>query len=176
MADSGSSAINDVNSSSSSRAVESCRQRTTRRLFRSAVRDRDVLTLRRLFDEVDINDVMNAALSDAMSCSALAYAARCGYLEVVEALIDMPGCHIDRVDRTKRSAIDEAIGAWAAAAQDGGEQRQHDRGVRYRIVRRLLAAGACSLSRSALDGVLSSALESDNGQQFVRKLVKVNLN
>jgi len=174
-ADGGSSAINDVDSSSSSQAVEPCRQRTTRRLLRSAVRDRDVLTLRRLSNEVDINDVMNAALSDAMSRSALAYAARCGYLEVVEALVDMPGCHIDHVDRAKRSAVDEAICAWAAAALDGGERRQHDRGKRYRIVRLLLAAGASSLSRPALDAVLSSALDGDSGHQFVRKLVKVKL-
>ena len=173
-ADGGSSAIT-INSSSSS-AVESCRQRRTRRLLRSAVRDRDVLTLRRLLDDVEINDVMNASLSDVMSCSALAYAARCGYLEVVEALIDMPGCHVDRVDRTKRSAIDEAIGAWAAAALDGGGRRQHDSGRRYRIVRRLLAAGARSLSRPALDAVLSAALNGDRGRQFVRKLVKVTLN
>ena len=176
-ADGGSSAINDVNScSTSSRAVESCRLRATRRLLRSAVRDRDVHTLRQLFDDVNINDVMNVAISDAMSWSALAYAARCGYLEVVEALIDMPGCHIDRVDRAKRSAVDEAIGAWAAAALDGDGQRQHDRGKRYRIVRRLLAAGARSLSRPALDAVLSSALDCDNGQQFVCKLVKVKFN
>lgn len=175
-ADGGSSAINDINSSSSSQAVEYCRLRATRRLLRSAVRNRDVHTLRRLFDDVNISDVMNVALSDAMSCSALAYAARCGYLEVVEALVDMPGCHIDRVDRAKRSALDEAIGGWAAVALDAGGQRQHDRGKRYRIVRRLLAAGARSLSRPSLDAVLSSALDCDNVQQFVHKLVKVKLN
>jgi len=175
-ADGESSMIDDVNSSTSPRTAESCRQRTTRRLLRSAVRDRDVLTLRRLLADVDVNDVMNAALSNAMSCSALAYAARCGYLEVVETLIDMPGCHIDNTDRTTRSALDEAIGAWAAAALDDASRRQHDCGKRYRIVRRLLAAGARSLSRPALDVVLSSALNEDNGKQFARKLAKVKFN
>jgi len=172
--DGGSSVMDDTNSSTSSLAVTDCsRQRTTRRLLRSAVRDRDLATLRRLLADVD---VINAALSDAVSCTALAYAVRCGYLEVVETLIDIPGCHVDSVDRTKRSALDEAITAWATAALDCGVPRQHDCGKRRRIVRRLLAVGARSLSRPALDSVLSSALDDDNGLQFVRKLVKVNLN
>jgi len=136
-----------------------------------------VLTLRQLLNDVHMDDVINAALSDAMPCSALAYAARCGYLDVVEALVDMPDCQIDRLDRTKRSAVDEAISGWATSALDGAGRRQHDRGKRYRIVRRLLAAGARSLSRPALDAVLSSALHTaGSGQQFVRKLVKVKVN
>jgi len=168
----GSSTIIAINSSSTQAVETCCRQRPTRRLLRSAVRDRDMLTLRRLLADVTIHDV-NAALSDATSCSALSYAVRCGYLDVVEALIDMPGCHVDRVDRTQRSAIDEAIGAWAAAEMDSRGRRQHDCGKRYRIVRRLLASGIHSLSRPALDGVLSSAFGGDSGQQFVHKLVKV---
>jgi len=140
------------------------------------VRDCDVLTLRRLLADVDVNDdVVNAALSNAVPCSALAYAARCGYLEVVETLVDMPGCLIDGVDRTKRSALDEAIGAWAAAALDGDGRCQHNCSKRQSVVRRLLAAGARSLSRPALDVLLSSALDDDDGQQFTRKLVKVNI-
>jgi len=174
--DGGSSVLDDVNSSRSSQAAECCRQRATRRLVRSAVRDRDVPTLRRLFADVDINDVVNAALSDAGSCSALAYAVRCGYLDVVETLIDMPGCRVDSVDRTKRSALDEAIGAWASAALDSGQRGQHDCGKRHRIVRRILAAGARSLSRPALEVVLPSAMDSVTGRQFARKLVKVKLN
>jgi len=167
-ADGGSSVIKDedngcVNSSSS------CRQRVTRRLLRSAVRDRDLLTLRRMLADIGLSD--DSALS---GCSLLAYAARCGHLDIVEALVDMPGCHVDRVDRTKRSALDEAIGAWSATALDtGGRPRLHDRGKRYRIVRRLLTAGTRSLSRPALGAVLSSALDSANGQYFITKLVKV---
>ena len=163
------SLVNDDDGWSSSR---SCHGRM-RRLLRSAVRDRDVLTLRRLFASVDVGDLVNAALSDALSSSALAYAARCGYLDVVDALVDLPGCHVDRVDKTRRSALDEAIGAWAAAAAALDGQRQHDCAKRYRIVRRLLAAGTRSLSRQALDLVLSSALDTGSGQHFVRKLVKV---
>ena len=147
-------------------AKESCRRRT-RRVVRSAVRDCDLLTLRRVLSDVDL---VNAALSDTLSSSALAYAARCGHLEVVEVLVDLPGCHIDRVDRAKRSALDEAISGWAAA---DGRQQQHDCARRYRIVRRLLAAGTRSLSRQVLDVVLSSALDSGTGQHFVRKLVQV---
>ena len=163
----GESSVVDDDSSSFQRAVESCRGRT-RRLLRSAVRDRDVLTLRRVLADVNVGDLVNAALSDALSCSVLAYAVRCGYLEVVEALLDLPGCH---VDATKRSALDEAIGAWAAAAAFDG--RRHDCAKRYRIVRRLLVAGTRSLSRQALDVVLSSSLDGGSGQHFVRKLVKV---
>jgi len=140
------------------------------------VRDGDVLTLRRLLSDVDHHGVVNCALSDAVPCSALSYAARCGYPEIVDTLVDMPGCQIDGVDRTKRSALDEAIGGWAAAAldADGGRQQDCSTGKRCRIVRRLLAAGARSLSRPALDVVLSSALhDDDNGQQFTRKLVTV---
>jgi len=140
------------------------------------VRDGDLLTLRRVLADVDL---LNAALSDALSSSALAFAARCGHIDVVELLVGLPGCHVDRVDRTKRSALDEAISAWAAAATAtaaaaaDGQRQQHDCARRYRIVRRLLAAGARSLSRQVLDVVLASALHSGTGQHFVWKLVKV---
>jgi len=155
--------------------VEPCPRGRTRRLLRSAVRERDVLALRRLLADVNL---VNVAVSDALSSSALAYAARCGYLEVVEALVDHPGCRVDHVDRARRSALDDAIGAWAAAAAAAavdGQVRQHDCARRYRIVRRLLAAGTRSLSREALDVVLASALKNAGaaGQHFVRKLVKV---
>lgn len=170
-ADEEGSAIDDVVTSLCSQ-----RQRTARRVLRSALRNRDTVTLRRMLVDVDVCDVVNSALSDALMCSALSYAARCGYLEVVEALTDMPGCHIDRLDPTKRSALDEAIGAWsAAAAQENSRRRQHDCGKQYRIVRRLLIAGARSLSRPALDVILSSALDRINGQHFVQKLIKVKL-
>jgi len=176
-ADGKSSTIIDNDDVSGSLSSSRPTQRTTRRLLRSAVRDRDVLTLRRMLADVDVN-VVNSAMSDVLSCSALAYAARWGYLEVVEALIDTPGCHVDRTDSAKRSALDEAIDAWAAAAassSDGAGKRQHDCAKQYRIVRRLLAAGARCLSRPVLDTVVSSAaLDSSNGRQFIRKLVKVN--
>ena len=78
-----------------------------------------------------------------------------GYLEVVEALVYMPECDIDQINRNKHSALDEAICAWLLGAGSEGKQLS---GRRYRILRCLLAEGAKHVTVTFLDMLIFSAL------------------
>lgn len=162
---------------------------SARRRLRLAVRDRDVTSLRKLL--LGSCGDINAAVSDTSSCSALAYAVRCGHLEIVETLLELPDCHVDRLDRARRSPLDLALRAWIVAATSSstsavrspkreeetvvaGVDGKHDVSRRFRIVRRLLDAGARKVSGAALDDVIWSVLVDDVvRKEVLMKLVKV---
>jgi len=149
--------------------------RSIRRQLRQAIHDRDVDGIRKLVESgVDVN----ALLSDVFCNTALTCAVKCGYLEVVEALLEFPRCRLGALNRRKHSALDEGIRAWLRqqTSDDSGESgsdTRHQRGRTFRILRRLLEAGASTSSVAFLDSLVGKALSRTDGFHLVAKLTNV---
>lgn len=141
--------------------------RWSRRLLRIAVHSRDVARLRQLTNRgIDVNMV----ISDVFCDTALTYAVKYGYLEIVEILVKIPGCRLDQLDRNNHSALDEAVRTWLASAVPSAEVRSR-LSSRFRIIRCLLEAGASHISANFLDMVVFSTLSTQSGFEFLAKLV-----
>ncbi|KAI0226820.1 hypothetical protein LSAT2_022692 [Lamellibrachia satsuma] len=142
--------------------MDSILERRHRRLLRSAIHTSDAPRLRSLLKHgVDVN----MSVSDANLDSALTYAVKCCHLETVELLVSLSECRLDQRNRSKHTALDEAIHAWLSG--------QQNRARWYRILRLLLSSGARHLTVTRLDPLVESTSRTRAGRHLLDKLVKV---
>ena len=143
-----------------------CRRR---RLLRQAVNIRSTTAFRNLIaQDCDINMVMSHVHGDTL----LMYSVKRNSLEMVEILLSFSDCAVDKPDRTGKTPLDEAISAWTLTAMDNSPDNRQAIGRRYRILKRLLSAGAHMSSATCLHQCISNVMNVKGGKGLVEKLSK----